>query len=181
MSGHVIEQIKTKPAAALDRSVESSIAANRCREELARNIDELHALSRRGLWGLLLFLGVSAAALYLSQMEACSLIQLQLKEIFGPPPPSDLLHVVLAVSWLSGFVLILGRRGADGKPGYNWCNIALPTAFYPLYVFSDAAGGYFPAVFCAGLVLLLLEHGFAVCYARKVIREANDRLSRLPL
>ena len=87
---------------------------------------------------------------------------------------------MLGVSWLSAFVLIFGRRGGDGKPGYHWCNVGLPAAFYPLYVFSDPTGTFFPAVFAATLILLLMEHACVVSYARKAIREESARLDRLP-
>lgn len=103
-----------------------------------------------------------------------------IREMIGPLPPAGLLHVALGVSWFSALVLILGRRGADGKPGYNWYNIGLPAAFYPLYIFADPTGACFPAVFAAGLVLLLLEHAFVVSYTGKEIREKTERLQGLP-
>jgi len=180
MSGHIIEHLKTKAASTAGHVVDGSISSPRCRGEVVKSIEELHALSRRGLWGMLLFMSLSAAALYLSQTGAFAMVPAQIKEMFGPPPPAHLLRIALAVSWLSAFVLILGRRGADGRPGYNWCNIGLPAAFYPLYVFTDAAGTYFPAVFAAGLVLLLVEHACVISYATRAIREETARLDRLP-
>ena len=179
MSGHLIERMKIKAAPAADHAVDGSICSLRCRAEVVKGIEELHALSRRGLWGMLLFLSLSAAALYLSQAPHLAMVPARIKEMFGPAPPAHLLHLALAVSWLSALVMILGRRGADGKPGYSWCNIALPAAFYPLYVFTDPAGTHFPAVFAAGLVLLIVEHVSVRSYAVKAIGEERARLDRL--
>ncbi len=178
MSGHAIGHMKHKTASAADRLLEGS--ATPCREGLARDIAKLHALSRRGLWGVIAFLCLSAAALCLSQSGVCSTIPAQVKGMIGPPPPAGLLHVALGASWVSALILVLGRRGADGKPGYNWYNIGLPAAFYPLYIFADPTGISFPAVFAAGLVLLLLEHAFVISYTAREIRKETERLQAMP-
>ena len=180
MSGHAIGQIKNKTASAADHVVEGPVAHHPCREELSKEIEQLHALSRRGLWGLILFLSLSAVALCLNQAGAWLMVPAEIKEMVGPSPPAELLHVALGVSWFSALVLVLGRRGADGKPGYNWYNIGLPAAFYPLYIFADPTGTCFPAVFAAGLVLLLLEHAFVISYTGKEIRKETQRLQAMP-
>lgn len=179
MLGHMIELIKPKTATTAHEVVEGSIASDHSREQIAGRIDELHALSRRGLWGILSFLALSAIALYGSTTGLFATVPSDVKELFGEAPPLHWLHIALAVSWLSAFVLILGRRTADGRPCYNWYNIALPTAFYPLYVFSDSSGANFPAVFAAGLVLLIIEHVTVTSYAAKAIRQERARLSRV--
>lgn len=180
MSGHLVEHIKAKPVHGAGPVVADPGSLSWNREQVAKNVARLHALSRRGLWGLLLFLALSAIALGISQGEFSIAAQADVKEMFGPLPSVEVLNLVLGVSWFSALVMILGRRGADGKPAYNWCNIGLPAAFYPLYVFCDPTRTYFPAVFLAGLVLLLLEHGFVVSYTRKAIRSETARLERLP-
>lgn len=178
MLGHMIGQIKPKTASTASDVVERSMNSDHCREQILGNISELHALSRRGLWGILLFLALSTVTLYCSETGIFAMVPADIKELIGDAPPASWLHVVLAVSWLSAFVLILGRAG-DGKPGYSWCNIGLPTAFYPLYVFSDPAGTHFPAVFAAGLVLLIVEHASVMYYASKALREETARLNHL--
>lgn len=180
MSGQAIGQMKDNTASTADRVAERTIACHPCRERLARSIEELHALSRRGLWGLILFLSLSALALWLSQPETAALVPAAVRELLGPPPPVELLHVVLGGSWFSAFVMILGRRGADGRPGYSWSNIGLPAAFYPLYIFAEPSGTCFPVVFAAGLVLLLLEHGLALRYTTREIRKASARMKSMP-
>jgi hypothetical protein len=179
MLGHMIGQLKPKTAATHNEVVERSISRDHSREQIQETISELHALSRRGLWGILAFISVSALTLYCSQAGVFAALPVDLKDLFGEPPPAHLLHIALGVSWLSAFVLILGRRGMDGKPGYNWCNIGLPTVFYPLYVFSDPTGTQFPMVFAAGLVLLIVEHVTVMSYAAKGIREETARLEHL--
>jgi len=173
----MIEQLKPKSAASAKDVVERS--SEQSREQVQRTITELYSLSRRGLWGILLFLGLSALTLYGSESGLFARVPAEVKDLFGEAPPLPLLHIALAVSWLSAFVLILGRTGSDGRPHYNWYNIGLPTAFYPLYIFSDPAGTHFPAVFAAGLVLLIVEHVSVMTYAAKAIREQTARLQRL--
>ncbi|MBJ6750873.1 hypothetical protein [Geomonas anaerohicana] len=179
MSGHhLIEHLKAKPIRETTQ-VATGSELSWSREQVAKSVEQLHVLSRRGLWGLLLFLALSAAALALSQLNVSSGAQAELEGIFGPLPSIDVLNLVLGVSWLSALVLIVGRRGGDGRPGYSWHNVGLPAVFYPLYAFCDTTGTYFPVVFLAGLVLLLLEHGFVVYYTAKAIREETARLERL--
>jgi hypothetical protein len=179
MLGHMIGQIKTKTAETTNARHDFSTNPDHCREQVVATINDLHALSRRGLWGILLFLSISAATLYGSVSGLFSSIPAEVRELFGEAPPLGMLHLVLGVSWLSALVLILGRRGRDGKPAYNWCNIGLPTAFYPLYIFYEPSGTHFPAVFAAGLLLLVIEHLTVTCYAARVIREETERLNHL--
>ena len=180
MLGHVIGQMKPKTAAAAQQVAGRSLSAEPGRDRILLSLNELHALSRRGLWGILLFLTLSAVTLYLSQSGLLALAPESVREMFGDLPPAHLVQLAMAVSWLSALVLVLGRVTGDATPGYNWYNIGLPTAFYPLYVFTDASGTHFPVVFAAGLILLLVEHLSVLFFASKAIREATERISRMP-
>ena len=189
MLGHMIGQLKPKTSSARtnDHSplrphhqADSSISPDHGRHAILVSLNELQALSRRGLWGILLFLTLSAVTLYCREAGLFALVPADLKDLFGEPPPTHLLHIALAVSWLSALVLILGRVTGEGRPCYSWYNVGLPAAFYPLYVFADPAGTHFPAVFAAGLVLLVIEYVSVLCYASKAIREESERLSQLP-
>ena len=175
MSGHIIEHIKEATA---PRSKDADRSAAKLRE-VAAGIDELHALTRRGLWGILLFLSLSASVLYCSQAGIFAMVPADVKEMFSELPPPVVIHAVLAVSWLSAFVLIMGRMVEEVKPSYNWYNVGLPTIFYPLYIFTDGAATYFPAVFAAGLVLLVIEHVSVTIHARRLLREETARLRHL--
>ena len=180
MLGQMIGQIKPKAAALARQVVVRSQSADQSRERILVSNDELHALSRRGLWGILLFLTLSAIALYLSESGLLALVPGDLKELFGDPPPLHLIHLVMAVSWLSALVLILGRVTGDAPSGYNWHNIGLPTAFYPLYVSAASAGTHFPVVFAAGLILLIVEHLSVLFTVSKALREETDHINHLP-
>jgi hypothetical protein len=174
------EQIKPKTAVMTHQFLGRSQGADHSRELILISISQLQALSRRGLWGILLFLTLSAVTLYLSESGMLALAPAGLKELFGDLPPTHLIHLAMAVSWLSALVLIMGRVTGDAPPGYNWYNIGLPTAFYPLYVFADSGGAHFPVVFAAGLTLLIVEHVSVLFFASKAIREGTERISRLP-
>lgn len=175
MSGHFIEHIKEATAPKSQDAAHPSAKL----DQVAAGINELHALTRRGLWGMLLFLSLSATVLYCSEAGIFAMVPAEVRNFFGELPPPRWLHAVLAVSWLSAFVLIMGRMVDDSEPCYNWYNVGLPTIFYPLYIFTEGAATYFPAVFAAGLILLVCEHVSVTLHARRLLREETARLRQL--
>jgi hypothetical protein len=179
MPGHLIDAMKTK-AAALPPRIDLQPQGSCCgRERVSLAPSQLPALSRRGPWGIRLFLVLSAATLYLSEAGLPAMVP-DLRELFGDPPPPVLVHLVLAVSWLSALVLIMGRVTGDAAPGYSWYNIGLPTVCYPLYLFADTASTHFAVVFCAGLILLLAEHWSVAYQVSKALQAARERSGTLP-
>src|ERR1035441_10039466 len=152
MLGHIIGQAKPKTASvtAIDHSplrppgVEGrSISSDHGRQTILDTINELQVLSRSGLWGILLFLALSVVALYCREAGPFPLFPESVRGLLGEPPPLYLLHIVLAISWLSAMVLILCRVAGDVRPGYSWCKVGLPTVFFPFYVFYDTAITHF--------------------------------------
>jgi hypothetical protein len=68
----------------------------------------------------------------------------------------------------------------NGKQGYSWLNILMPTIFYPLYFFSDNLDKNFHTVFTAGLAILLVEHASIWLYSSKAMLEEKEQLKQLP-
>jgi len=148
----------------------------RRREEVLRNIDNLYALSRRGLWRLLLFLLISAAALRSANTDLLAMVPESLRQIIGAPPPVGLIHIVLAISTVSALILIAGQTTGDARSSHGWLQFGLSSFFYPLYAGSNALSEAFPAVFAAGIVILILEHLTNWSQTCKIIREEKERL-----
>jgi hypothetical protein len=146
------------------------------RESIAGKIEGFHAVSRVGLWRVLLFLVISIAALPFRDFDLFSLVPENVAEILGAPPPTDLIHIVLGVSVVCAVILIPGRAAAQPELGHNWLQFWLMAAFYPLYAVNGVLGIYFPVVLAAGLLVLAVEHFIIwnrVCCA---IREEKERV-----
>jgi len=179
MLGHTIDHIKPNTAHA-PRTTDWTISPEHRRGKILVSIKEHQALSRRGLWGILSFLTLSAAALYCREANLLAMFPEKVWELLGAPPPSHLIHIAFAISCISALILILGRMTENDKPGYSWLNIWMPTIFYPLYFFSDNLDKNFQAVFAAGLVILVVEHVSIWFYSSKAILEEKEQLKQLP-
>lgn len=122
------------------------------------NEKALTSHSRRGQWGMVLFLGISLGALALRDAQLLAALPDTVRALLGDTPPPVLVHLALAASTVSALILILGRITGHTRPDYNWINIALPVLFYPLYLIADTDRSSFISVMAVGLTLLLLEH-----------------------
>ena len=178
MIGHMTGQMK--PAKHPPEDIwKDRINQDRRRAEIQLTIDGLHALSRRGLWRVLLFLAVSVAALCFSNLNLFALLPEGFEGFVGDPPPVFLIHIVLAVSSVSALILIAGRVTGDAKAGAGWLQLAMSAAFYPLYGMANVLNELFPVVFFAGLTILVLEHLVVAGEAARVIREERERLGNM--
>ena len=134
-------------------------AADAGGKEMAKDdLDSLYALSRQGMWGLLIFLAASAVALACKEQTLTGAIPAAIREFLGPKPPVILINIVLGVSTFSSIVLI-GGRIHDGKtPGNTWTHLWFRISFYLLYFISDALLEHFYIVFMSGLTVMALQH-----------------------
>jgi hypothetical protein len=114
--------------------------------------------SRRGLWGMILFLGISLATLAVRDAQLLAALPDTVRGLLGDTPPPVLIHLALAASSVSAVILILGRITGHTRPDCNWVNIALPVLFYPLYLMADTERSSFISVMVVGMSLLLMEH-----------------------
>jgi uncharacterized membrane protein len=149
------------------------------REEIRHSIDDLHVLSRRGLWKMLLFIGISMLALQVRDFDLFGVLPGNVQEILGAPPVPVLVHVVLAVSTISALILHYGRSIDDARRSAGWLQFGMAVFFYPLYAMSNTLGTWFPLACIAGLVTLLFEHLTIWAQASRAITEEKERLVRM--
>jgi hypothetical protein len=180
MIGQMTGQIKPGPNSSLGSAWEKRGDYGMRRAEIRETIDHLYAVSRGGLWRVLLFLAVSAVALQFRDIELFATLPENIREALGAPPPPFLIHLVLAVSTLSALILIAGRGPEEGgREGSGWLQFGMVAFFYPLYAVTGTLAAFFPAVFAAGLLVLLCDHGAAWYHASAAIREEKERLGRM--
>ncbi|HLO25367.1 MAG TPA: hypothetical protein VK187_04590, partial [Geobacteraceae bacterium] len=93
MIGHITAQMKPGPKNSLENAWEKRPDLGHRREEILHSIDDLYALSRRGLWKLLLFLGISTVALQARDFDLFGALPENVREVLGAPPSPELVHV----------------------------------------------------------------------------------------
>ncbi|WP_243371863.1 hypothetical protein [Geotalea sp. SG265] len=141
-----------------------------------KNLPNIAAPSRRGLWGMVIFLGISLCALAVRDAQLLAALPETVRALLGDTPPPVLIHLAMAASTVSALILILGRITGHTRPDYSWINIAMPVLFYPLYLIADTDRSSFISVMAVGLILLLLEHlTVRHCAVRAINRQAKKR------
>lgn len=139
------------------------------------NIEDLYKHSRSGLWGVLIFLAVSAIALYFSKHSLAGSLPADVMEQLGSTPPVFLINCVFGASTLSSLIIIAGRIYNDREPGNTSTHLWFRMFFYLLYFISGALGDYFNVVFISGLVVLGLQHHNVWNYYMRAIEINTDK------
>ena len=133
------------------------------------DIDRLCVSSRKGLWGLLIFLAASIIAFYLREQGlSCSFTQ-GFRELVGPAPPIVLVNIIMGISTVSSLILIGGRIFHGREPGNTGTHLFFRLIFYLLYFIVDSLSDYYHAVFISGLVVLALQHYNIWSYVNRAI------------
>ena len=179
MIGHITGQMKPGPKSSLENAWEKRTDLGHRREEILHSIDDLYALSRRGLWKLLLFLGISTVALQARDFDLFGVLPENVREVLGAPPSPELVHVVLAISTISALILHYGRGTDQARGSAGWLQFGMAAFFYPLYAMSNTLGTWFPLVCIAGLVTLIFEHLTIWTQTSQAIHEEKERLARM--
>ncbi len=179
MIGQMTGQLKPGSKNPLGSAWEKRATYGMRREEIMQAIDGLYVQSRRGLWRVLLFLGISAVALYFRSFDLFAVLPEELRELIGAPPPLELIHIVLAVSTISALVLIAGRGSEKPGGSLGWLQFAMSAFFYPLYATASSLETWFPAVLAAGLIVLVADHFATWSQTSRAIQEEKERLGRM--
>jgi hypothetical protein len=144
-------------------------------------IDDLYNNSRSGLWGLLIFLGASAIALYFNEHSLAGSLPTDIMEQLGSTPPVILVNCVFGASTFSSLICIGGRIYHDRKPGKTSTHLWFRVFFYLLYFISGALGDYFNVVFISGLVVLGLQHYNVWNYYMRAIEINTDKCNSMSM
>ncbi len=118
---------------------------------------ELHALSRKGLWGLLFFLLASVAACMAQDFNLYRTFPEPVLEILGCPPPATLIHLTLIGYSVTVIIPVLIRMATGVIPVVGWHHLACRSVFYLFYLVSTTLPQNFLAVIIIGSLLYLVE------------------------
>lgn len=128
---------------------------------------EVNTLSRRSLWGLLLFILISIAALPLREVNLLEVVSENVRAMLGPPAPATLVTVALAIYCFSATSILLNRLANDEVPTLTWAHLGYRTVFYLFYAVSGALASHFLAVFFIGIILYGIEQVHVWSYGKR--------------
>ncbi|MCK4507098.1 MAG: hypothetical protein KAU27_01055 [Desulfuromonadales bacterium] len=136
----------------------------------------LYALSRKGLWGLLLFLIVSVAAFMVQDFNLYKTLPESVLQILGCPPPEILIHLALTCYSFTVVVPFLIRMATGERPVIGWHHLLYRTFFYLFYLVSMTLPENFVAVIIIGILLYVVEQIGLWAYLYKAVRvnEVSD-------
>lgn len=143
-----------------------------CWERIAR----LQTRSRQGLWGLTLFVLLSAG-IYVAPAST-ALISPKMFDVLGPSPPVSLISLALVVYCFSALVLAMPRIVDGGERYRGWSMLGYLSCFYGFYFYAGALEVNFWAVFAAGALLLSLEYLGVLIHCRAAVREEKAAIDR---
>lgn len=139
------------------------------------SIDDLYKNSRSGLWGVLIFLGASAIALYFNDRSLAGSLPADIMAQLGSTPSVILVNCVFGASTISSLISIAGRIHSGLEPGNTSTHLWFRMFFYLLYFISGALSNYFNVVFISGLVVLGLQHYNVWNYYMRAIEKNTDK------
>ena len=164
----------TPPAPKKDRTTPTG---NEMRRQIEERIQQLHAKSRKGLWGLLTFIMISLGAI--RNFDFIPPLSSGFRDILGRPPSPNLISLALVVYAFSALILILARMTSGSDKYKGWSHLFYLVAFYGFYYLSDALRENFWAVFAAGMTIFSLEYYHMWNRCNEKIREEKENLARL--
>jgi len=130
----------------------------------------LHALSRKGLWGLLFFLLASIAAFLVQDFNLYHAFPEPVLQILGCPPPATLIHLALTGYSFTVVVPVLIRMATGENPAIGWHHLLCRSVFYLFYLVSTTLPENFMAVICIGILLYAVEQVAIWSYIHKHLR-----------
>jgi hypothetical protein len=124
------------------------------RSEIEADIMHLKRFSNRGLWALSLFMLVCLLAwndfpvLPLPDKVVASL---------GPPPPTQMISLVLLIYTFSAIILSLSRMMGGIEHKSSFCHVGYLSGFFLFYHFAKVLDANYWAVFGSGITILGVE------------------------
>lgn len=132
----------------------------------------LHALSRRGIWGLLIFLLISLGAV--QEFSFLPSLSEETRRWLGPAPPVRMISIALIVYSFSALILTLSRIWNGSGSYRGWSHLGYLGAFYGFYGFAGRLEENFYAVFIAGLTILGLEYYHIRTYCNETLARERE-------
>lgn len=183
MFEHIIGHMRAKTTAPGQHSFSAPTSIVQHREMVLETIAANEALSRRGLWGMLMFITISGLALQLRGVDMFAGMPEGLRCLLGVAPPVVLIHLVLGISTISSLIIILGRsldeEIHDFKWTRLWSSLGFRSVFYLFYATANALEGNFILVFTAGIIILAAEHFTTWRAATRTIKEKKEYLAHI--
>ena len=136
---------------------------------------ELSALSRRGLWHLLLFLLLSMAAFAGQDFDLFEAIPENFWTLLGSPPPPQMIHLVLGIYTFCALLLLPARMNKASLM-QSWAHMGYRTVFYLFYMSANALAAHFMLVFVAGLILYGLEQSYLLLHMSKTVHGVGPQM-----
>ena len=151
----------------------------RRKEGIRKEIEAAMFHTRKGLWGLILFLCASLAAWCLSGVDLAGPMVPGMRQLIEPEQFLAMIDIVLVVSTVSDLIMIAGRLNDGGKPSRIWLHAGFRAAFYLFYLLGGLLPARFLAVFGAGVLVMGFEQAVLYLYASRTIRESRELLSAM--
>lgn len=170
------KQIRTRAVAIARKFPVAPIFPSRHAERARFSADELCALSRRGLWNLLLFLLISMAAFSVQDFNLFAAFSEDLWPILGSPPPPQFIHLALTIYIFCALALLPDRLNKASCP-QSWAHVGYRTIFYLFYLTANALAANFSVVFVAGLILYSLEQSYLLLHMFKILHGVDPQKS----
>jgi len=117
----------------------------------------LHAMSRRGLVGLLFFLVASVAAFMVQDFNLYKALPEAVLQVLGCPPPATLIHLALTGYSFTVVTRVLIRMATGVHPVVAWHHNLCRPVFYLFYLVSTTLPENFIAVLTIGILLYGVE------------------------
>ena len=137
-------------------------------------LPQLQALSRKGLWGLLLFLLVSVAAFLVQDFNLYATFPEPVLQILGCPPPAILIHLAITGYSFTVIVPVLIRMATGDSPVVRWYHLHCRAIFYLFYLASTTLPENFLAVTIIGILLYTVEQVGIWAYLYKNLHGAES-------
>lgn len=133
----------------------------------------LHTLSRKGLWGLLLFLLAGVAAFTVQGFNLYQAFPEPVLQVLGCPPPALLVHLALTGYSFTVVVPVLVRMATGDRPVVGWHHLPCRSVFYLFYLASTTLPENFVAVTTIGILLYAVEQVGIWAYLHKNLHGAE--------
>ena len=132
--------------------------------------NDLHALSRKGLWGLLVFVAFGVAAFMFQDFNLYQALPEPVLQVLGCPPPAIMIHLALTCYSFTIVVPVLIRMANGDKPVVGWRHLWCRLAFYFFYLVSMTLPENLLALVIIGIILYVIEQVGIWSYMYKLLR-----------